>query len=211
MEGDTRRCSNCGFDNRTTAKFCVTCGVRIPDAAPPARDPYTATAATATWPAPTRPAEAAAAQDSWAGWGAPSEPGESTLNQPAEVVAALEQALDEGDAAAMGAAAPLTRMPAFGDAAPAGDALGQAIELLDTLRGLLPIALATSAVGAGHDADAVLAQTSDDDYSALRGLVAEAEARPRDIDVMIRLSQRIDDITDLLAERDRLRAALRGR
>ena len=57
----------------------------------------------------------------------------------------------------------------------------------------------------------MLARTSDDDYSALRGMIAEATERPRDIDVMIRLSQRIYDITELLAERDRLRAALRGR
>lgn len=212
MEGDTRRCPNCGSHNRTTAKFCVTCGVRIPDEAPAARDPFTATPATATWPAPpsaaAQPAVAEPASvpapSGWGGWGAPTPAAEPPT--AARAIAAEEVEFDIHEAIDRPAPAADPGIETPGD-----DALGQAIELLDTLRDLLPTVLASAGGTAVGNAAAVLAQTSDDDYSALRAMVAEATERPRDIDVMIRLSQRIGDITDLLAERDRLRAALRGR
>jgi hypothetical protein len=251
QQGELRTCPNCSASNRATAKFCVTCGVKMPDVAPAARDPFTSSPATATWPSPTaaptpapsgwgnvapeppaapeppvapvvapsgwgnvapeppaapEPPVAPAAAPSWGGWGNTAT-ASAPVNLPAEVVAGMEQALDDDEVgAAVAASVPAAARPAAD--APAGSALAQAHELLDTLRDLLPAALAASA-GAGDAAD-VLARTSSDDYAALRGLVAEATARPRDIDVMMRLSQQVADIAALMDERDRLRGALQG-
>jgi hypothetical protein len=160
------------------------------------------------------PSSAPAAAPSWGGWGNAALAPEP-VNIPAEVVAGLEQALDDDE---VGAAVAASDSPSARPAieAPAGDAVAQAHELLDMLRDLLSSALAASAGAAPAGAGSVvvaadlLAETSADDYAALRGLVAEATARPRDIDVMMRLSQQVADISALLDERDRLRAAIQG-
>jgi len=236
QQGELRACPNCGASNRATAKFCVTCGVKMPEAPPPARDPYTSTPATSTWPAPPAapdPAPAAggwgnigdapapvtvpaAAPDptpapSWGGWGnAAPAAAVDPANDPAAVVEGLEEAFDDDDVAAAAAFGAAVAAQASDDA-PAGDALAQAHELLDMLRDLLPAALAPGATAAaGVDPSAVLADTSSDNYAALRGLIVEATDRPRDIDVMMRLSQQVADIAALMDERDRLRAALQG-
>jgi len=95
------------------------------------------------------------------------------------------------------------------------DTLERANGLLDELRDLLPqIAASATPVGAVIDPVALRDQVatargdrSVDDFAALREMIADAVSRPRDIDALLRLSQRVDDIAALLEERDRLEAA----
>ncbi len=93
--------------------------------------------------------------------------------------------------------------------------LDRATALLEELRDLLP-RLAAPATPPETAADlsalrerAIMARgdRSFDDFAALREVVSDAVNRPRDIEVVLRLSQRIDDIDALLNERDRLDAA----
>jgi hypothetical protein len=99
--------------------------------------------------------------------------------------------------------------------------------LLDELRAILPgLAAATAAQPADHEAApaeppaptidleaiktaAVEArgEISFDNFSALRTTIDEATTKPRDVEVMLKLSQRVDDIFALIAERDRLQQA----
>jgi hypothetical protein len=111
-------------------------------------------------------------------------------------------------------------IPVTASEAPAsGEAVERARALLDELRTLLPalttpvpptaeptaaeldrIALRDAAIAARGEA-------SFDDFSALRQTLSDATTRPRDVEVMLRLSQRVGDVAALLAERDRLQAA----
>ncbi|MGH2548491.1 MAG: hypothetical protein ACRDHN_03830 [Thermomicrobiales bacterium] len=50
-------------------------------------------------------------------------------------------------------------------------------------------------------------EISFDNFSSLRTTIDEATTKPRDVEVMLKLSQRVDDIFALIAERDRLQQA----
>ena len=50
-------------------------------------------------------------------------------------------------------------------------------------------------------------EISFDNFAALRTVIDEATTKPRDVEVMLKLSQRVDDIVALIAERDRLQLA----
>lgn len=107
---------------------------------------------------------------------------------------------------------------ATAEASDSGQAVERARALLDELRTLLP-ALTTPVAAAEPTAtdldrialrDAAIAargEASFDDFSALRQTLSDATTRPRDVEVMLRLSQRVGDVAALLAERDRLQAA----
>lgn len=99
--------------------------------------------------------------------------------------------------------------------------------LLDELRAILP-ALAAGIAAQSADASEVpteppapavdleaiktaaveaRGEISFDNFSALRTTIDEATSKPRDVEVMLKLSQRVDDIYALIAERDRLQQA----
>jgi hypothetical protein len=50
-------------------------------------------------------------------------------------------------------------------------------------------------------------EISFDNFAALRATIDEATTKPRDVEVMLKLSQRVDDIVAVIAERDRLQLA----
>jgi hypothetical protein len=95
--------------------------------------------------------------------------------------------------------------------------------LLDELRALLPELAAGSADSTETppespapviDLEAIKTaaveargEISFDNFSALRTTIDEATTKPRDVEVMLKLSQRVDDIYALIAERDRLQQA----
>ena len=98
----------------------------------------------------------------------------------------------------------------------APDSLDRANALIDELRLLLP-ALAAPAVPSGEEprdiagirerAIAARGDISFDRYRALREVVQEALTRPRDVEVVLRLSRRVEDMDALIAEWDRLQQA----
>ncbi|CAN5538029.1 hypothetical protein BH09CHL1_BH09CHL1_01440 [soil metagenome] len=99
--------------------------------------------------------------------------------------------------------------------------------LLDELRAILP-GLVTGLAAQSGDSEEVQAEApaptidlqaiktaaveargeiSFDNFLALRTTIDEATTKPRDVEVMLKLSQRVDDIYALIAERDRLQQA----
>lgn len=94
--------------------------------------------------------------------------------------------------------------------------------LLDELRAILPGLAGGTAERTAEEAvevaqepavdlDAIKAaaveargEISFDNFAALRATIDEATTKPRDVEVMLKLSQRVDDIVALIAERDRL-------
>lgn len=99
-----------------------------------------------------------------------------------------------------------------GVAAVGGNARARAAALLDEVRSLLPH-LSSGGDNAGANASAILAPLQDVErtpvtYEALRAIVTEAEANPRDLYAMMDLGRHTGDILALIDERDRLRAAI---
>ncbi|MGC4105712.1 MAG: zinc ribbon domain-containing protein [Thermomicrobiales bacterium] len=94
-----------------------------------------------------------------------------------------------------------------------GDVQVRAASLLDELRALLPQLTAATATGEGVNPAAVLAPLQGAlgervNYDALRAIVTQAEASPRDLYAMMDLGRHTGEILALLDERDRLRAAI---
>lgn len=108
----------------------------------------------------------------------------------------------------------------------AASGVERANELLDELRALLPglvreVAAPVATMPEAEEppapaidlesirAAAVEArgEISFDNFAALRATIDEATTKPRDVEVMLKLSRRVDDIVALLAERDRLQLA----
>jgi hypothetical protein len=92
--------------------------------------------------------------------------------------------------------------------------LERATALLDELRQLLPEMAAPASSEPGPDlsglrdqAIATRGERSFDDFASLRDAIHDAVHRPRDIEVVLRLSQHAEDIDALLRERDRLQSA----
>jgi len=93
-------------------------------------------------------------------------------------------------------------------------AMQRANQLIDELRDLLPAltkpsqAIQSPEYAALRDqAIAARGDVSFDQFAALRDVVQEAVSRPRDVEVVLRLSQRVEDMSALLGERDRLQQA----
>jgi hypothetical protein len=96
------------------------------------------------------------------------------------------------------------------------EALNRAVGLLDELRALLPSLGATSQPAPPPDfselrtmAIAARGEPSFDDWAALRQVATSAAGRPTDIETILQLSKRVDDIAALIAERDRLHDAFK--
>jgi len=94
------------------------------------------------------------------------------------------------------------------------EAMQRANQLIDELRGLLPALTAPHQTIQSPDyvslrerALAARGDVSFDQFAALREVVQEALSRPRDVEVVLRLSQRVEDMNALLGERDRLQQA----
>jgi len=86
--------------------------------------------------------------------------------------------------------------------------------LIDELKALLPqIAQSNPVESHVSRADiqtlalAARGERSFDDWAALRTVVNAAAGRSTDIETILQLSKRVDDVAALLAERDRLQAA----
>ena len=107
--------------------------------------------------------------------------------------------------------------PAGGDVAIAEtgtEAMQRANQLIDELRGLLPALTTPPQTVQSPDYSALREQAiaargdvSFDQFAALREVVQEALSRPRDVEVVLRLSRRVEDMNALLGERDRLQQA----
>jgi len=94
------------------------------------------------------------------------------------------------------------------------DAMQRANQLIDELRGLLPALTKPALTVQSPDYASLREQAlmargdvSFDQFAALREVVQEALSRPRDVEVVLRLSRRVEDMSALLGERDRLQQA----
>ena len=94
------------------------------------------------------------------------------------------------------------------------DAYERAHALIDELKALIPALGAEVEPPAGPDlselktiAIAASGERSFDDWAALRQAVGNAVGRPTDIETILQLSKRVDDISALIVERDRLQDA----
>jgi hypothetical protein len=94
------------------------------------------------------------------------------------------------------------------------EAMLRANQLIEELRGLLPAlttpsqtVLSPEYATLREQAIAARGDVSFDQFAALREVVQEALSRPRDVEVVLRLSRRVEDMNALLGERDRLQQA----
>jgi hypothetical protein len=102
------------------------------------------------------------------------------------------------------------------DAAPIDTSQERAIQLLDELRGLIPSLAGTAGPiegAAGEVATdlAGLLENSEVDaekFQSLRAAVATAQARPRDVDIMLDLVARADVIAAMIAAHDRFASGI---
>jgi hypothetical protein len=153
-----------------------------------------------SWQTSVQPAPADQADDN------ASEPG---VAEPITVEAAASE--EEQSPASQEVAIPL-QAGAIG----VSDAQQKAIQLIDELRGLIPAlggAAATSNTedgGVAADLAALLdGQEADAErFQSLRAAVATAQARPRDIDIMLDLVSRADVIAAMIAAHDRYLAGI---
>jgi hypothetical protein len=150
---------------------------------------------TDSWQTSVQPAPADLADDN------ASEPG---VNEPIAVEAAAgeEEQLPDSQEVAIPLRAGATGVSA---------AQEKAIQLIDELRGLIPTlggAAATSNTedgGVAADLAALLdgEEADAERFQSLRAAVATAQARPRDIDIMLDLVSRADVIAAMIAAHDR--------
>ena len=248
------RCPNCAAQNREGAKFCTSCGFRLPvtsippinserspfattSTVPPhadqvAEEPKTPEAAEetgfATWNTATAP-EPEAEETPGRSWDAPppqntavpvNEDMIASLIGEADTVGTDDVAADAG--VAESELTPVaTEHPTWVQAtpvpAPAGESnisIDQLLKLARELEyGLMEFAESPVPSGsAPGDARLLTSALSDlqneDALATLRTAVANAQERPRDVDVMLDLVLRADAIAAVLTERDQLKSAI---
>ena len=93
------------------------------------------------------------------------------------------------------------------------DNVQRALALVDELRNLIPNLKSSSGSSDSGSAVAILREAhagaaDSEALTQLRAALEIAASRPRDIDVMMDLDMRVGVIQDLLAERDKYRAAI---
>lgn len=229
------RCPNCAAQNRDGAKFCTSCGFRLPVDSPPLvtsdRSPF-ATTATPSGPNITVPSpvssEPANGDDSdnqeFATWGAESidqpAPGKSWHADPPvdtavpvsdEMIAALVGDTDLPTGTGEDAVWNSESMPTRTSGNVSVEALLRLARELEY--GLIELAEApdsrASAPGNVNLLRNALGDLQDDDeLSPLRAAISTAQERPRDVDVMLDLVLRADAIAALMTERDQLKSAI---
>lgn len=161
---------------------------------------------------------------------ADAEPTPGTLDVAAETAASSEEAATDVAVGADTDSGEDAIEPSPPDTVPAAEAVGgdtetavpaesdpsaRAAALVAELQALLPKLserTATSSVDAGAVADALAAQralTVDDEaLQSLRATIATAQARPRDVDVMLELVSKAATVADLLVAHDRFAKAI---
>jgi hypothetical protein len=222
-------CPNCGQPVRATARFCTSCGYRIPERAQGSTDNAPVFASNwieestgqapaveaqpspaSTWPtAPTEEA-AAPAEVQWA----PPAPAVMVASEET-IVAAPAIAVDPIEEIVAATAGFNSADDSIVDMS--HNKINMALYHIETLRQILPDLSNWSEDRAEAVNDAIAAmeaaikgrESDDDPFVNLRHTVAAAKKDPRDIDVMIALSDRATDIEDLLAAHDKYSIGIR--
>lgn len=228
-------CPNCGQPIRATARFCTSCGYRIPERVQGSTDGSSANFAS-TWVEESTGVvpEAIVDVDPAATWPV------AVAETPEDTVRAIDAewiAPEAGDHVTeidtIVYAAPVAAVPATNEivASTAGfnasddsvsnvsqNKINVALYHIETLRQLMPDLTQWSVERAGAVNAAIAAmemalkgrEADDQPFNGLRQTVAAARKDPRDIDVMIALSDRSMDIEDLLKAHDEYSYALRS-
>lgn len=213
-------CPNCGQPVRATARFCTSCGYRIPERAQ-GSTVSSSSGFASTWieesTGTPAAAEPIAPESTW-----PAAPVVAEVEEKVEAVETVETVEAVPDAVY---APPAIAVDPIDEivAATAGynddqetlvdmsqNKVNIALYHIETLRQLLPELSSWSveraqSINAAIDAmeAAIKGREADDEpFAALRQTVAAARKDPRDIDVMIALSDRALDIEDLLKAHD---------
>jgi hypothetical protein len=217
-------CPNCGNEIRPTARFCTSCGFRMPERTPgaAAEEAQRLAAQPSGWGTPpetedTAPQPAVQMTDTAAPTGPETPPTPATSDwsatpaapaQPAPAavepapVAAVEPAMPSGPVPDVIAENTINDM--------AENRVNIALFHIERLRQLVPDITGWSEQQASSVNTAIFQletalkgrEESGDPYPALRETVKAARRRPRDIDVMIALADRAGEIEDLLIAHD---------
>lgn len=211
-------CPNCGQPVRATARFCTSCGYRIPERAQGSTSNSSSSGFASTWieesTGTASAAEPVAPASTW-----PVAPAAEVVEEKVEVVETVEPAAEVVYAPPAVAVDPIDDIVAasagFNDDQESLVDMSQnkvniALYHIETLRQMMPDLSAWSteraqSVNAAIDAmeTAIKGREADDDtFNGLRQTVAAARKDPRDIDVMVALSDRALDIEDLLKAHD---------
>lgn len=215
------QCPNCGQPIRATARFCTSCGYRIPERPQGSTSTSSSTGLASTWIEESTGAPAAAEPvDAASTW--PAAPVADVVEEEVDVVETVPDSVYAPPAVVMVESKQIDPIDEI-VAATAGynddqDTLSDisqnkvniALYHIETLKQLLPELSAWSIERAQTVNDAIAAMETaikgreDDEitYNGLRHTVAAARKDPRDIDVMIALSDRALDIEDLLKAHD---------
>lgn len=214
-------CPNCGQPVRSTARFCTSCGYRIPERAQGSTSNSNSSFAS-TWIEESTgvAAEPAAEADAGSTW--PAVPPVEAV----EAVAVVEAVPDTIYAPPAIVVDPIDEIVAATAGFNAGEdsvadlsqnRINIALFHIETLRQLIPELSAWSEERAQSVNTAIAAmeaaikgrEADDVTYNGLRHTVAAARKDPRDIDVMIALSDRSLDIQDLLEAHDKYSIGIR--
>jgi hypothetical protein len=225
------RCPNCAAQNREGAKFCTSCGFRLPAEAPVLatsdRSPF---ATTSSMPGQSE-ATPAAEPSSFETWNtettAARGPGGSWEAEPLpnraipvddDMLASLVGSAESHESPGSAEPAPNTADWNLEAGPVSSTAASTSIEHLlklarDLEYGLIELAEAPGAAEEGAVATGSLrgvldALQDEDDLIALRSAVETAQQRPRDVDVMLDLVLRADAIAAVLRDRDQLKQAI---
>lgn len=215
-------CPNCGQPVRSTARFCTSCGFRIPERVQPAVDTSSSGLAS-SWVEESERAtiETVDRVEPAATW--PTAAETVDVRESVDVVASAPDAVyappaiaaDPIDEIVEASAGFNTRDESIVDLSQ--NKINVALYHIETLRQLLPdlsnwsIERAQS-VNSAIDAmeAAIKGREGDaDTFNGLRQTVAAAKKDPRDIDVMIALADRATDIEDLLTAHDKYSIGIR--
>lgn len=212
-------CPNCGQPIRATARFCTSCGYRIPERAT-GSTPSSTSGFASTWIEESTGTAAAAEPVAPASTWPVAEAAEArVVEEKVEIVDAIEAPSEVVYAPPVVAVDPIDDIVAatagFNDEQESLVDMSQnkvniALYHIETLRQMLPDLSAWSTERAQSVNEAIAAmeaaikgrEAHDDTFHGLRQTVAAARKDPRDIDVMIALSDRAMDIEDLLKAHD---------
>lgn len=218
-------CPNCGQPVRATARFCTSCGYRIPERAQGSTSSSTSGFAS-TWieesTGTAAAAEPVAADSTW-----PAAPTAEVVAETVEVAEIAETVPAVVYAPPVVAVDPIDEIVAatagYNDDQDSLVDMSQnkvniALYHIETLRQLIPELSAWSIERAQSVNEAIAAmeaavkgrEADDDTFHGLRQTVTAARKDPRDIDVMIALSDRALDIEDLLKAHDAYSIGIRN-
>lgn len=208
-------CPNCGQPVRSTARFCTSCGYRIPERPQGSTNENTSFAATWVDESTGTAAQPVAADSNPAAtW--PETPEIVAVAETVEVVEAVPDTIYAPPAVAVDPIDEIVAATAGFNADEdslvnrSENRINIALYHIETLRQLIPELSEWSEERAQSVNNAIAAmeaaikgrEEDTNPYVGLRQTVAAARQDPRDIDVMIALSDRAIDIEDLLKAHD---------